>query len=102
VQATNHPFIVIESKVRGNHPIIKGTGMRVLDIVIEYVYKGYPIDQILDYHPHLTLPQIHDALSYYYEHQNQFDEQIRANQEMVKRVKKQLSGNQLQKISSIA
>jgi len=63
MQATNHPFIVIESKVRGNHPIIRGTGMRVLDVVIEYVYKGYPIDQILDYHPHLTLPQIHDALS---------------------------------------
>jgi len=83
MQTTNHPFIVIESAVRGNSPIIKGTGMKVLDIVIEYAYKGYSIDQILDYHPHLILSQIHDALSYYYEYQTQFDDQIRTEQEMV-------------------
>jgi len=42
--------------------------------VIEYQYKGYTIDQIIDYHPHLQLQQIHGALSFYYENQERFDQ----------------------------
>ena len=100
--STNHPLIVIEKQIRGNHPIIRGTGMRVLDIAIEYEYKGYSIDQILDYHPHLTLSQIHAALSYYYENQHQFDKQIKAEQALVNKLKNQLSGHQLKQLPDLA
>jgi len=85
---TNHPFISIEGGVRGEHPVIAGTGIRVLDIVIEYEYKGYSVDQIVDYHPHLELKQIHDALSYYYENQKQFDEQIKNDRKRLEALKK--------------
>lgn len=62
--------------------------MRVVDIAIEYKYKGYSIDQIVDYHPHLELKQIHDALSYYYENQEQFDEQIRTDRKRAEELKR--------------
>jgi len=31
----------MDSLIRGQHPVISGTGIRVIDIVIEYEYKGY-------------------------------------------------------------
>lgn len=34
-------------------------------------------DQIIDAHPHLTLEAVHDALSYYYEKRDFFDEEIK-------------------------
>ena len=88
---TNHPFIVVDSNIRGKHPIIAGTGIRVMDIAIEYEYKGYSIDQIIDYHPQLELKQIHDALSYYYENQLQFDQQIKDDKKRADEMKKNLS-----------
>ena len=74
MKKTNHPFIEINSTKRGEHPIITGSGIRVLDIAIEYQYKGYTVDQIIDYHPHLELKHVHDALSFYFENQEQFDQ----------------------------
>jgi len=84
---TNHPFINADSSVRGDQPVIEGTGVRVLDIAIEYVYKGYSIDQIIAYHPHLELKQIHDALSYYYANQKKFDEKIKNDRAQVEELK---------------
>ena len=42
-----------------------GTKTRVLDIAIEHEFLGATPDEIVDAHPHLTLPQVHDALSFY-------------------------------------
>ena len=89
MKQTNHPFIVTESNIRGEHPVIAGTGIRVIDIAIEYQYKGYTIDQIIDYHPHLHLQQIHDALSFYYENQERFDQQIKEEKKFAEELKKQ-------------
>jgi len=85
---TNHPFIVGDSNIRGNHPVITGTSIRVIDIAIEY--KGYSIDQIIDYHPHLELKHIHDALSYYYENQELFDHEIKADRLSADEIRKEL------------
>lgn len=95
MKQTNHPFIVTESNIRSKHPVIAGTGIRVIDIAIEYQYKGYTIDQIIDYHPHLQLQQIHDALSYYYENQQRFDQEIKEENKFAEELKKQgLYGSQ--------
>ncbi len=88
MKKTNHPFIILDSNIRGSHPIISGTGIRVLDIVIEYQYKGYTVDQIIDYHPQLKLEQIHDTLSYYYENQEKIDRQIKEEKMYVEQLRK--------------
>ena len=87
MQKTNHAFIILDSDKRGSHPIISCTGIRVLDIVIEYQYKGYTIDQIIDYHPQLKLEHIHDSLSYYYENQDKMDQQIKEEKKYVEELR---------------
>lgn len=74
---TKHPYITQDERISGRSPIIVGTRTRVIDIVIEYEYLGRTIDEIIDAHPYLSLAQVHDALSYYYENREAIDGEIR-------------------------
>ena len=96
MKETNHPYIDFKNNIRGDSPIIRGTGIKVIDIVIESQYKGYTPDQIVDYHPHLRLEQVHDALSFYYENQSQIDNEILKEREKVTQMKKEILSNQYQ------
>ena len=73
----DHPYITIDPGIAKGSPVISGTRIRVIDIAIEYDRLGLTPDQIIDAHPHLKLEAIHDALSYYYEKRNYFDEEIK-------------------------
>jgi uncharacterized protein (DUF433 family) len=67
-QVVKHPYITSDTRISKGSPIIAGTRVHVLDIVIEYEYLGYTPDEIVNAHPHLILPHVHDALSFYYGH----------------------------------
>jgi uncharacterized protein (DUF433 family) len=54
---------------------IAGTRIRVIHIAIE-TRLGLSPAQIREQYPHLSLAQIHVALSYYYDHQAALDAQI--------------------------
>lgn len=73
VKAVKHPYIRTDRKIRGGEPVISGTGIRVLDIAVRYEIMGMTPEDIIVAFPHLSLSQIHDALSYYYEHKNDID-----------------------------
>jgi len=75
VKALKHPYITMNKKLRGGAPIIVGTGLRVLDIAVRYELMGLSVEDIVIAFPQLTLPQIHDALSYYYEHKPEIDKE---------------------------
>jgi len=85
---SKHPYISINPKISRGSPVISGTRIRVIDIAIEYGRLGLTPDQIIDAHPHLTLEAVHDALSYYYENQAIFDEEIRQRKENIKKLSK--------------
>src|SRR3990167_3789792 len=68
-----HPYITIDKRIRDGEPVISGTGIRVLDIAVRYEIMGMSPDDILIAFPHLNLSQVHDAISYYYEHKNEID-----------------------------
>jgi uncharacterized protein (DUF433 family) len=72
----------------GHYHFAVTTRIRVIDIAIEYDRLGLTPDQIIDAHPHLTLEAVHDALSYYYENQAVFDEEIRQRKENIKKLSK--------------
>ena len=57
--------------------IIAGTGIKVLDVAIRYEVIGMSPEDIIVALPHLNLSQIHDALSYYYEHKSEIDQDWR-------------------------
>ena len=80
-----HPYIERKPGVCGGSPVIAGTRIRVLDIAIEYEFLGLSPDEIVQRHPHLTLAQVHDALSFYYENVEEFRE------EMIRRLRRMAS-----------
>lgn len=73
VKEIRHPYITVDRKIRGGEPIIAGTGIRVLDIAVRYEIMGMSPEDIIVALPHLNLSQVHDALSYYYEHKSEID-----------------------------
>lgn len=86
---TKHPYISIDPKISGGQPVINGSRIKVMDIAIRYELMGISADKIIDEYPHLKLEQIHDALSYYYEHKDMFDRKYREEQSFLTQLKKQ-------------
>jgi uncharacterized protein (DUF433 family) len=77
--APAHPHIEIVSMRGGPTAVIKHTRVPV-SILIGYIQLGETPDTIVDnVLPHLTLAQVHDALSYYYDHQAEIDRERQAN-----------------------
>jgi uncharacterized protein (DUF433 family) len=59
-----------------NVPIVAGTQVKLIEIVLDHVSHGSDAHEIHREFPHLSLGQIHSALAYYYDHQQQMDEEI--------------------------
>jgi uncharacterized protein (DUF433 family) len=83
-----HPYISINPKVAGGQPVIIGTRIKVMDIAIRYELMGMSADNIIEAYPHLKLEQVHDALSYYYEHKDFFDKKYREDHSFLSLLKK--------------
>lgn len=73
IKQIRHPYITRDKKIRGGVPVISGTGIRVLDIAIRYEIMGQSPEYIIVALPQINLSEVHDALSYYYEHKNEID-----------------------------
>ncbi|MBC7226868.1 MAG: DUF433 domain-containing protein [Thermoflexales bacterium] len=86
-QKVKHPYIARQKGVCGGKPVIRGTRIRVAQIAIEYERLGWSPDEIVRAHPHLTLAQVHDALSYYYENVEEINAEIRQDEQMVEELK---------------
>jgi uncharacterized protein (DUF433 family) len=71
--AQRHPYIEHRSDIANGKAVVTGTRIKVSQIALEYERLGWTPDQIIDAHPHLSLAQVHDALSYYYENQAELD-----------------------------
>ena len=83
-----HPYITRKKGVCGGKPIIVGTRIRVQVVAIECEKMGYTPDEIVRAHPHLTLAQVHDALSYYYDNIEEIDRDIAEERRFVAEMKK--------------
>jgi len=79
VQWTEHPWVVRVEGYRGGRPIILGSSIPVRSIAIYYLKHGMDIDDILEGFPHLREAQVYDALSYYYDHQEEIEADIEAD-----------------------
>jgi uncharacterized protein (DUF433 family) len=55
---------------------IAGTPFKVRQIALDHVSYGWGPSEIQREHPQLTLGQIHAALGYYYDHQEELDREI--------------------------
>jgi uncharacterized protein (DUF433 family) len=73
--------------VRGGAPVIAGTRIKVLDVAVRYEVMGMNPEEIMAALPHLDLPQIHAALSYYYAHKADLDKKWKASLKNVARLR---------------
>jgi uncharacterized protein (DUF433 family) len=76
--ATGHRFIVRDDDILSGEPIVAGTRTPVRAIV-ELWRVGVTPEAIPTSLPHLTLPQVFDALSYCSDHQDEINQYIERN-----------------------
>lgn len=84
---------------RGN-ALIANTTMKVRELVAEHLFYGWQPTELAHQHDYLSLGQIYAALSYYYDHQSEIDQQIKADlafgSELSKRLGQSLLSRKLQ------
>jgi len=84
-----HPYIVIQEGYCGGSPIIAGTKFPVRSVVNYVLKQGMTPEELLKEFTHLTLAQIYDALSYYYDHKTEIEHELSENTE--EKLKSQVS-----------
>ena len=60
---------------------IEDTNIKLLEIVLDWLAHGSSPEEMRGEYPHLSLAQIHSAMSYYYDHQAEFDAQAKQSLE---------------------
>ncbi len=79
--APSHPYVETVPMAGGPTAVIKGSRIPV-SILVGYVEMGETPQSIVEnVLPRLTLAQVHDALSYYYDHRADIDRERAANTE---------------------
>jgi uncharacterized protein (DUF433 family) len=73
---------------------IMNTTTKVIEVVLDQNAYSLSPAQIHAEHPHLSLAQIYAALSYYYDHKTEMDEEIARRYQEVERLRSQ-AANQL-------
>jgi uncharacterized protein (DUF433 family) len=66
------PYITSDPGIAGGRPVIAGTRITV-NCIAGYYQLGMSIDEILESLRHLTPSQVHSALAYYFDHQDEIN-----------------------------
>jgi uncharacterized protein (DUF433 family) len=64
----------------GGRAVIVGTRIRVSIILMCY-RQGMTVEEIVEHYPHLRPADVHDALAYAYDHPEEIEEDIAADDE---------------------
>ena len=71
-------------------PFIEGTALKVREIIKERQAYGWSPEEIYRNHSSLSLGQIYSALSYYWDHTDEIDHEIRDELEDVQALKSEI------------
>jgi uncharacterized protein (DUF433 family) len=79
--ATTYPHI----EKLGNDParLTRLPRIRVAQIAMDYLNHGWSADEIVLHYPHLNLAEVHSAMAYYFDHQEEIDGEIAEEQRMI-------------------
>ena len=91
---TSYEHIVLDEKGR---PIISGTTMKVVELVVEKLAHGWSAEELHFQHPYLTLGQIYSALAYYADHQAEIERDIESHLELSVRLEKEIGASSIVK-----
>ncbi|TSA46483.1 MAG: DUF433 domain-containing protein [Deltaproteobacteria bacterium] len=71
----DYPYITSNPGIAGGRPVIAGTRITV-NCIAGYYQLGMSIDEILESLRHLTPSQVHSALAYYFDHQDEINSDL--------------------------
>ena len=74
IERTAHPYIIRDSDIYGGEPVVEGTRTGVRHIILLF-QSGKDPEEIAG-EQKLTLAQVYDALSYYYDHELEIQKAI--------------------------
>ncbi len=74
----SYPYITTDPKIADGAAIIEGTRISVRTVA-GYYQMGMDVDEILATLSHLSASQLHSALAYYFDHQQQIDGELTDN-----------------------
>jgi uncharacterized protein (DUF433 family) len=72
-----HLYVISRKDYCGGSPIIKGTKFPVRSVVNYVLKQGLIPEELVQEFPHLTLAQVYDALSYYYDHKEDIERELK-------------------------
>ena len=73
-----HPYIIVRREGTQDVAVVKGTGVHVW-VIVGYSKLGMSPEEIIEALPHLSLAQVYDALSYYYDHREEIEKCLSKN-----------------------
>lgn len=89
-------YIVKTPGVCGGQPRIAGTRIKVKHIYTWVERMGLTPSQVVAEHPHLTMAQVHAALTYYWSHCEEIHQDIANEEKLVAEMKARMGSSKLQ------
>jgi uncharacterized protein (DUF433 family) len=86
-QVTTNLIELRPSRIAGNRAYVAGTRVSVDDIYLRCEMGGQTPDEIVESLPHLTLAQVHAALSYAFSHLDELRQQMKDANDIVEQVR---------------
>ena len=80
-----------------NVAYVDDTTVKVIEIALDHLAYGWSADTIHEQFPHLSLAQIHAALAHFYDHQDEFEREMREREDEVTRWRNELGESPLQR-----
>ncbi len=81
-----------DPKVRGGRPCIVGTGLRVMDLVMEQQQGERDPEKIAAIYE-IPISEVQAALAYYHKHKEEIDKDIQKDDDYIRRVKVETLGS---------
>lgn len=89
---SNYEHILINDS---GDPIIAGTNTKVIEIVLDKIAYGWSAEELHYQHQHISLGQIHSALAYYWDHQEEIDADIEQRLRKVEQLRSRTNSSDL-------
>ncbi|MDF5739318.1 MULTISPECIES: DUF433 domain-containing protein [unclassified Nostoc] len=81
---TEYKHILVDED---NIPFIKGTSMKVVELITSIHAYGWSPEELHFQYPHLSMSQIYSSLAYYWEHKEEIDTDMQQRFEYAERLR---------------
>ena len=93
MSTVDYPHIEFNSE---SVPIISGTTTKVIEVVQDHLAHRWNAEDIHRQYPYLSLAQIHAALTYFYDHEQEIEQEINRRLGRVQDIRNRRADNTFQ------